>query len=147
MGIVRVLPGVEDWLDAEAESWSPISDREYVAIVRRWRDSFLSRIAANTPSSQGNRAMQAIAERLPTDVWLFSGVEVPELANAGGLGAAGYHAVGLRNLRRELANQMELVVVAGDLSWSCVFSHEAGEWVWECLYERTQEAEPGAATD
>jgi hypothetical protein len=139
MGIVRVLPDVEDWLGAEAESWSPISDREYVALVRRWRDGFLPLIGAATPSFQGNRAMQAITERLPADVGLFSGVQVPELANTGGRGAAGYQAVGLRSIRRELANELELVAVAGDLSWSCVFSHEAGAWVWECLYERSPE--------
>ena len=80
--------------------------------------------------------MQAIAERLPTDVWLFSGVQLPELANTGGLGPAGYQAVGLRNIRRELANRLELILAARDLSWSCVFSHEAGAFVWECLYDR-----------
>jgi hypothetical protein len=137
MGIVRVLPDVEDWLAAEADSWSPISDRDYVALVRRWRISFLPLIASGTPSFQGNRAMQVLAERLPADVWLFSGVRVPKLANTGGRGAAGYQAVGLRSLRRELANRLELVAVASELSWSCVFSHEAGAWVWECLYERT----------
>ena len=137
MAIVRVLPDAEDWLDADAESWSALPDREYVALVRRWRDGFLPLIAAGAPSSQGNRAMQAIADRLPADVWLFSGVRVPELENTGGRAAAGYRAAGLRGMRRELANRLELVAVAADLSWSCVFSHEAGAWVWECLYEQT----------
>ena len=137
MGIVRVLPDVEDWLDAEAESWAPLSDRDYVAIVRQWRDDFSPLIAAGAPCFQGNRAMQAIAERLPADVWLFSGVQVSELANTGGLGAAGYQAAGLRNIRRELANRFEMVTAVADLSWSCVFSHVAGAFVWECLYERT----------
>src|SRR6516162_9057902 len=123
MAIVRVLPDAEDWLDADAESWSALPDREYVALVRRWRDGFLPLIAAGAPSSQGNRAMQAIADRLPADVWLFSGVRVPELENTGGRAAAGYRAAGLRGMRRELANRLELVAVAADLSWSCVFSH------------------------
>ncbi|MCE9557232.1 MAG: hypothetical protein K8T91_28115 [Planctomycetes bacterium] len=135
MGIVRVLPCVEDWLNAEAESWSPLPDRDYVELVRRWREGFLPLIAAGTASFTGNRAMQVIAERLPADVWLFSGVQVPKLANTGGLGAAGYHATGLRNMRRELANQLELIAAVSNLSWSCVFSHEAGAFVWECLYE------------
>ena len=147
MGIVRVLPEVEDWLDAEAESWSLLSDRDYVALVRRWREGFSPLIAAGTPSFQGNRAMQVIAERLPADVLLFSGVRVTELANTGGRGASGYRAVGLRSVRREVANRAELVAVAADLSWSCVFSHEAGAWMWECLYEGASEAEPSAAAD
>lgn len=105
MRIMRVLPEVETWLDAEAESWSPISDAEYVALVQRWRAIFLPLILAGTPSAQGNRAMQAIGERLPEDVCLFSEVQVQELANIGGQGAAGYKAVKLRMIRRELANQ------------------------------------------
>ena len=142
MGIVRVLPDVEDWLDADAESWSALPDREYAALVRRWRGGFLPLIAVGAPSSQGNRAMQVIADRLPADVWLFSGVQVPGLQNTGGGGAAGYRAAGLRGMCRELANRLELVAVAADFSWSCVFSHEAGYHVWEELYERSPEAEP-----
>jgi hypothetical protein len=145
MGIVSELPGVEDWLETEAESWSPVSDRNYVALVRRWRDGFLPLIAAGTPATQGRRAMQALAERLPADVWLFSSVQVPELANTGGCGAAGYRAAGLRSIQRELANRLELIAAADDLSWSCVFSHEAGAFVTECFYERPAETERGAA--
>jgi hypothetical protein len=147
MGIVRVLPDVEDRLDADAESWSALPDREYVALVRRWHDGFLPLIAAVAPSSQGDRAMQALADRLPADVWLFSGVQVPELENAGGRGAAGYRAAGLRSMRRGLANRLELVAVAADHSWSCMFSHEAGYHVWEELYERSPEVEPSATAD
>ncbi len=135
MGIVRALPDVEDWLTAEAESWSLLSDRDYIDLVRRWRVEFLPLIAFG-PSFRGERAMQILAKRLLADVYLFSGVEVLELSNTGGRWAAGYRAVGLPSLWRKLANQRELVVVAGDLSWSCVFSHEAGYWVSECLYEQ-----------
>jgi hypothetical protein len=135
MGIVQMLSEVEAWLDLEAESWSALSDRDYVALVGRWRDSFLSLIGAKLSTFQGNRAMQAVAERLPADVWLFSGLQLPELANRGGRGPAGYQAAGLRGVRRELANQLELVVAAADLSWSCVFAHEAGAFVRECLYQ------------
>ena len=42
---------------------------------------------------------------------------------------------------------MEVIVAAADLSWSCVFSHEAGDHVWEELYERSPDAEPGAVAD
>jgi hypothetical protein len=44
MGILRVLPAIDEWLDAEAESWSPISDRDYVALVRQWRDDYVPQI-------------------------------------------------------------------------------------------------------
>ena len=59
MGILRVLPAIEEWLDAEAESWSPISDRDYVALVRQWRDEYLRLIVGGTHTYQGERAIQA----------------------------------------------------------------------------------------
>jgi hypothetical protein len=145
MGITRALPDVEEWLEAEASSWSAISDRDYAALVRRCRDTFLPSVMAETPSLHGDRAMQAIAERLPADIWVFSGIRIPEMANMGGQGAAGYEVAGLRNLPRELANHLELVVVAENFSWSCVFSHEAGSCVWECLFEQRPDAQPDAA--
>jgi hypothetical protein len=141
MSFLRVLPEVEEWLDADAESWSALSDREYVSLVRRWRDAFMPLIAADTVSFRGHRAMDVIAERLPADVWLFNGIRVPKLVNCGGLTAAGYRTTGLRSMGRDLANRRELVAAAGDLSWSCVFSHEAGVFVWECLYERQDATE------
>jgi hypothetical protein len=140
MGIVKVLPDVEEWLDAEADSWSTISDPDYVALVRRWRDSFWSAIKAERPSLRGHQAIHAVGERLPADVWLLSGIQVPELANMGGQGAAGYQVAGLRSMKRELANRFELVVAPSDLSWTCVFSHEGNDLVWECFFELTAEA-------
>jgi hypothetical protein len=135
MGVVLALPDLENWLDAEAESWSALADKDYAALVRQWCEEFLPLVAAGTHSSRGNRAMAAIAARLPADVCLFNGLQVPELMNAGGRGPAGYRVTGLRHVRRELANQLELIVVANDLSWSCVFSHEAGAFAWESFYE------------
>ncbi len=135
MGIVRVLPDLEEWLDADADSWSALPDREYKALVRRWSETFLPLIAANAHRSQGYHAMLSLETRLPADVFLFSGFGIPQLDNTGGRGPAGYHANGLRNIRRDMANRMELIVASDDLAWSCVFSHEAGAHVWECLYE------------
>jgi hypothetical protein len=147
MGIVRALPDVEEWLDSEANSWSPLSDRAYVALVQQWRDTFLTSVMAETPSLHGVRAMQAIAERLTADIWVLSGIRIPQLANMGGQGPAGYDVAGLRSVPREMANHLELVVAARDLSWSCVFSHEAGSSVWECLFERRPQAQPGRAVN
>ena len=61
MGVLRVLPAIDEWLDADAESWSPIFDRDYVTLVRQWRDEYLPLIAEGSHSFQGVRAMQAIA--------------------------------------------------------------------------------------
>jgi hypothetical protein len=136
MGILRVLPAIDEWLNADADSWSPISDQEYVTLVSQWREEYLPLISARSHSFQGERAMQAIAARLPSDVLLFSGVKVPELQNTGGRGAAAYRAAGLRSVERKMANRLELILAAHDLSWTCVFSHEAGAFVWESLYQR-----------
>jgi hypothetical protein len=80
--------------------------------------------------------MHSVADRLPADVYLFSGLLVPRLANMGGCGPAGYRANKLRNVCKDLANRSELILVSSDLGWSCVFSHEAGAFVNEHLYER-----------
>jgi hypothetical protein len=58
----------------------------------------------------------------------------------GGRGPAAYRATDLRCIPRDLANRMELIVVSDDLAWTCVFSHEAGAFVWEQLYERGRDA-------
>ena len=41
----------------------------------------------------------------------------------------------LERLDSALARRLELVVVAEDFAWSCLFSHETGSLVHEELYE------------
>jgi hypothetical protein len=136
LGIVRTLPGLEAWLDKYADSWAPLPDRDYKTLIKHWSSLFGSLIDADLAVFTGNRAILSLESRLPGDVFLFSGVEVPQLMNTGGRGAAAYRALGLRALSRELANQLELVATSADSSWCCVFSHEAGSFVWEQMYQR-----------
>lgn len=145
MGIVRTLPELESWLDDHADDWAPLHDREYKAVVGRWSGLFGPLIEAGS-SAGDSRATAALKSRLPCDVFLFSGLRVERLLNTGGRGAAAYEAVGLCDLDTELANILELVAVSVDFSWCCVFSHEAGSWVWERLYEREQVDTPGLST-
>jgi hypothetical protein len=134
LAIVRSVEEIEDWLDAEAAAWSPISDPEYKAIRRGWQEHF-GVLAASVPGwLHGHRALAWLREQLPADVLLFNGVLIPRLANMGGGPTTGYQARGLRHIRRNLANQYELIVVSADFSWTCVFSHEAESLVWEELY-------------
>lgn len=143
LGIVRILPRLEAWLDDYADSWAPLADRDYKTLVRRWSSLFGSLIDADAAAFRGSRAISSLESRLPGEVFLFSGVQVPGLSNTGGLGAAAYRAVGLRALSSDLANSLELIAVAVDFSWCCVFSHEAGSWVWEQMYEREACDNPG----
>jgi hypothetical protein len=136
LGIIRSLPRLESWLDEHAASWIPLSEPEYKALVRRWSNLFGPLIRSDVFVRKGSHAFEFVESRLPASIILFSGVEIPALANQGGLGASAYRAVGLRALDRELANQLELVAVSVDLTWCCVFSHEAGSFVSEQLYER-----------
>jgi hypothetical protein len=64
MGIVRVLADVEDWLEADAESWSALADQEYVALARRWRDMFMPLIVGSAASFPGDRAGTPGASRM-----------------------------------------------------------------------------------
>ncbi len=143
LGIVRTLPGLEAWLDGHADSWAPLPDRDYKTLVRRWSSLFGPLIDADLAVFKGVRAILSLESRLPGDVFLFSGVEVPQLMNTGGLGASAYRALGLRALSSELANQLELIALSGNSSWCCVFSHEARSWVWEQMYQRESSEHPG----
>jgi hypothetical protein len=147
MGIVRALPDLEGWLDADADSWASLADQEYKTLVRHWSERFSPLIAAGASCLQGSRAMLSLENRLPADVYVLSGMRVPQLANMGGRGPAAYQAIGLRSIPRVSANRMELIVVSVDFTWSCVFSHEAGAFVWEQLYECGANAQPHTASD
>ena len=67
---------------------------------------------------------------------LLSGIGIPEVANLGGRGAAGYRATELTFLDLDLARNLELVVVAHDLSWCLLLSHETGSWTHEEFWQR-----------
>jgi hypothetical protein len=136
LGIVRRLPKLETWLNDHATSWHSLSDRDYKTLVKLWTTDFGHLIEAGVFVHQGSRAVEFLASRLPGDVILFSGVLIPRLANRGGLVASAYRAVELRALDRELANDLELVAASVDMTWCCVFSHEAGSFVSEQVYER-----------
>jgi hypothetical protein len=135
MGIVRAMPDLERWLDGDADSWSALSDPEYKALVRRWSDAFGALVAARAKCLKGGWAMASLRARLPADVYVLSGLPVRQVMNTGGAGPAAFLARGLRNVPPDLANQRELIVASEDFAWSCIFTHEAGMWGWEQLYE------------
>jgi hypothetical protein len=135
MGKFQRLPQLECWLDIHAASWARMPDHDYTALVNQWSAVFWPLIEAGNITYKGHRAMMVMESRLPCDVFAFSGVQIPQVINLGGRGRAAYRAIGLRALNRDLANGLELVMSPVDLSWCCVFTHEAGAFGWEHLYE------------
>ena len=135
MGIVRALPELEAWLDADASSWSSLPDPGI-----QGARSVAGPSASHRSSPRAPPASKAIGRfnlsnlGSPPTSSCSAAFRCARLANMGGRGAAAYAATGLRGLRRDLANRMELVLASDDLAWSCVFSHEAGAFVWEHLY-------------
>ena len=136
LGFVRNLPQLETWLDGRATSWLTLPDREYTALVGRWSSLFGPLIEVGLAAAGGSAATWLLRSRLPCDVFLFSGLPVPRVSNTGGLGAAGYRALGLTSLDTDLANGLELIVVALDFRWCRLYTHEADSWATEELYER-----------
>jgi hypothetical protein len=65
---------------------------------------------------------------------MFSGVAVPEVANRGGSCAAAYRVTSLSRLDVGLLRATELIVVAPDVSWGRLLSHETGSTFHEKLY-------------
>jgi hypothetical protein len=135
MGILRAIPEIEAWLDTDATSWSVVSEPEYKALVRRWSKTFAPFVATDAKCINGGRAMVLLQARLPANVIVMSGVPVPKLCNTGGQGPAAFRAQGLLRVDRDWANRMELILASDDFSWALVFSHEAGAFVWEHLYD------------
>src|SRR4051812_43646314 len=119
MGIVAAIPDLEAWLDADADSWSVLDDREYRSLVRRWSEDFMPLVESGAPCLRGHHATLALEGRLPAAVNLLSGFRVARFANMGGRGPSGYRAAALRRLNRDLANRLELIVAPDDLTWSC----------------------------
>ena len=137
MGFVRRSLRLEGWLDDHSESWSLLSDREYKALVKSWSTLFIPLIESGKRSFEGYFAIEAFGKHIPADVYLFSGIRIPQLLN-NGLVAFAYRTDQLCELDRDLANCLDLVVVNSNMAWSCVYSHEAGSWVWEQFYDRVQ---------
>lgn len=144
MVVIRADEQVEGWLGRDAASWRLLSDGEYRAATRAWREAFGWRVEARAGSRRGHDAIEELGARLPCDALLFNGVKVTSVANTGGGGwPTAYRAAGLRGLDRGLANHRELIVAAADLAWCCVFTHESGAFAWEALFERDPSDPPG----
>jgi hypothetical protein len=135
MGKVWNAHQLEAWLTDHADSWCMLAQHDYSALVNRWSALFWPLIAASNVTHHGHRAIMVLESRLPCEIFLFNGVQIPQVMNLGGRSRAAYRAVGLLDLNRKLANQLELIAVPIDLSWCCVFTHEAGGYGWEQLYE------------
>lgn len=135
MGILRAITEIEVWLDSDATSWSVVSEPEYKALVRGWSETFSPLVGGDIRCAKGGRAMVSLQTRLPANAMVISGLPVPELCNTGGRGPAAYRAHGLMRVDRAWANRMELILASADFSWTLVFSHEAGAFVWEHLYD------------
>lgn len=138
MGIMRSLPDVEEWLSANSQSWTPLLEAEYKTLVQDWTARFGVQIEEKNPAFMGHRALDALAENLAGDVVFFSGLKVPEVGNLGGYGPCGYRATGIRHVDHALLRKNELLVCAPDYSWTCLFSHETGDWYHEQFYLRRE---------
>lgn len=126
MGIVLSLPRLERWLQEHAGNWHMLSDDQYKRLVADWSHRYRLPVARRHRHLSGSRALDAFVRRLPSDVLLFSGITVPEVANMGGPGAAGYRADALAALDVGMARSLELIIAKTDLSWCLLLSHEEG---------------------
>ena len=137
MPIVSSNAELERWLDSASSSWSRLGDADYKRIASNWKRAFWHVIEIGGQSSTGTEALDQLATLLPATVFVFNGFKVPVLANAGGRGT-GIHAYDVQSLShidRSLANSEELILVDAEMSYSCIFTHEAGALAHEHLYE------------
>ena len=123
--IVSRSPAIEEWLDASADGWSVVSDVDYRALVRRWRERFGGHLRAPF-ATQSPHALEGFSALLPATIVLFSGCSVPEAAATGGSFAHAYRATGLRSVDEELAHSLDLILLDEDFAFCCVCTHESG---------------------
>jgi hypothetical protein len=128
MGFLKIYPGVEAWLRSSSAEFRSFSQKEYAALVRRWRSSFEPTRVANE-CRRGNSAEEAAERKLPCDVFVFSlpGYRLlPASTDARFDPAYAYAAVDFGKLDLETANRADAIIVNQSLTFTFLCTHEAG---------------------
>lgn len=118
---------VQDWLDERGASWRSLRKPELLRFFARWREAFEPLFHARKPTAVDVDAPQRLREHLPADVMLFwmRGYEFTPADSAHPDYALEVEA--LAGIDRELFNAHETIVADLDLTFTCMFTHEAGE--------------------
>ena len=132
MGLVQRLPELEDWLSKHAVTWTLLTDAEYKLLIRAWAATFRPIIESPGRYLSGGRALRTLQSKFPCNVAMFSGLRIRSAENTGGRGPSGYNVENLSSINIPLGRELEIIVVADNLTWGCSLSREEG---YERFYE------------
>lgn len=118
---------IENWLSESSRDWKLLSDNEYRQLISDWRNAFSNIIETMKRKPYGNKAQVLFQQKLPLDVYLFSGVRVNAVANMGGRGfPLGYCVTDLKQVDWNLCLPNELIITDIDFCNTMIGSHENG---------------------
>ena len=118
---------LQDWLDEQGVAWRSLRKPELLKFFEKWRSAFEPRFRTGKPDAVDGEAVRRVRERLPADTALFwlRGYEFTPSDSAHPSYAL--EVEDLAAVDMELFNRHETIVAALDLSFCCMFTHEAGD--------------------
>lgn len=117
---------VQSWLDGQGVAWRELRKPEFLKFFARWREAFEPLFEKGRPAAIGADAVRAFRERLPVDAMLFwiRGYRYTPADSAHPFYAL--EVEDLSQVDQALFNRHETVIADLDLSFCCMFTHEAG---------------------
>lgn len=115
-----------DWLDERGVMWRLLRKPELLRFFARWREAFEPQLQAYLPTATDIEAIRRTRECLPADVVLFwiRGYEHTPADSAHPAYALEVEA--LAEIDPGLFNAHETIVADQALTFTCMFTHEAG---------------------
>jgi hypothetical protein len=118
---------LQDWLDEHGMAWRSLRKPELLKFFAKWHSAFEPLFRTRKPDAVDWEAVRRVRERLPVDAMLFwlRGYEFTPSDSAHPSYALAVE--GLAAVDPDVFNRHETIVAAQDLSFCCMFTHEAGE--------------------
>lgn len=117
---------LQGWLDDQGLAWRELRKPEFLKFFARWREAFEPLFATGRPAATDADAARVLRERLPADAMLFW---IRGYRYTPSDSAHPFYALEVEDLSlvdQDLFNRHETVVTDLDLSFCCMFTHEAG---------------------
>jgi hypothetical protein len=130
LGFVKENQYIENWLASQEAMFCGIKDSEYRQLLKNWRHHFESAIKSNYYVVQGDKAMLAIEDQLPCNIFIFNlpGSKLLPASTSLNSPTYGYFVDELGSIDRELLNYSDAILCDNNFKFTCVYTHE-----WQTL--------------
>lgn len=117
---------LQDWLDEHGMVWRSLRKPELLKFFVKWRTAFEPLFRSRKPDAFDAEAVRRAREHLPADAMLFWIRGYPFTPSDSAHSAYALEVEDLTAVDVEVFNRHETIVAALDLSFCCMFTHEAG---------------------